>query len=476
MVSYNNDVRSVIRNVWCPVSEIKWHVDLGDLPHRRRLANRIRQRADLVSLYLWDQFSEDTKALFAAMETHGDLVENPLIDGLLSELNKVLKRDDLYDPDRFADICLPSNALQFVGQELSSDDQILFNRLLLEAAYADDIARSGPISGLAAEIIHFFWDVHSFDDQGNQVPKTLTDFLDECTIYHHTQHPELGLEIRRICHNMIAEGLLFSVGFNPEQRLPYSEKFLSYFFSRPMAAYGSYEFVAFGLSKIREHFTNSVVKLIITDGDKEYVGTGFLMHDGMLVTAAHCVPKGAAIRIAEWDPVKAPLLRIGVFGEYGSNPFVAHPGKVDIAILEFASDIFPNVPKFELWQESVLDDILVMGYPQLSGFQSGLIASKGEIISKEISTARNQPLIIFSASVKGGNSGGPLINRYGKVVGLVTNLAEGDRDVRKLGYGLATPAQSILDLRNLARGRAVNDKELLPLSFTQDNGVISISK
>jgi serine protease Do len=410
------------------------------------------------------------------METHGDLVENPLIDGLLSELNKVLKRDDLYDPDRFADICLPSNALQFVGQELSSDDQILFNRLLLEAAYADDIARSGPISGLAAEIIHFFWDVHSFDDQGNQVPKTLTDFLDECTIYHHTQHPELGLEIRRICHNMIAEGLLFSVGFNPEQRLPYSEKFLSYFFSRPMAAYGSYEFVAFGLSKIREHFTNSVVKLIITDGDKEYVGTGFLMHDGMLVTAAHCVPKGAAIRIAEWDPVKAPLLRIGVFGEYGSNPFVAHPGKVDIAILEFASDIFPNVPKFELWQESVLDDILVMGYPQLSGFQSGLIASKGEIISKEISTARNQPLIIFSASVKGGNSGGPLINRYGKVVGLVTNLAEGDRDVRKLGYGLATPAQSILDLRNLARGRAVNDKELLPLSFTQDNGVISISK
>lgn len=461
--------------MWCPVSEIKWHFDLGDLPHRWRLANRIQQHADPVSQYLWDQFSDDTKGLFESMAALWGLVENPLIQALISELNKVLKRSDLYDPDRFADIRLPSNAVQFVGKELCSDDQMLFNRLLLEAAYADDIARSGPIKGLAAEIMHFFWDVYSFDDQGNQVPKTLTDFLDECTCDHDKQYPDLGLEIRRFCHKLIAEGLLFSVGFNSDQRLPYSEKFLSYFFSRPMAAYGSYEFVAFGPSKIREYFSNSVVKLIITEGEKEHVGTGFLMHDGMLVTAAHCVEKGANIRIEGWDPAKAPLLRIAVFGEYVSKPFVAERGKVDVAILEFATDTFANVPKFQLWQESVLDDILVMGYPQLSGFQSGLIASKGEVISKELSTARNQPLIIFSASVKGGNSGGPLINRYGKVVGLVTNLGAGDRDVRKLGYGLATPAQSIRDLRNLAQGRLVKDKELLYLPFKcNEEGVISV--
>ena len=97
------------------------------------------------------------------------------------------------------------------------------------------------------------------------------------------------------------------------------------------------------------------------------------------------------------------------------------------------------------------------------------------MISKEMSTARNQPLIIFSASVKGGNSGGPLINRYGKVVGLVANLMEGDRDVRKLGYGLATPAQSILDLRNLARGRVVKEKQLLSLPFKWKDSGISIS-
>lgn len=246
---------------------------------------------------------------------------------------------------------------------------------------------------------------------------------------------------------------------------------------KAMAAYGSYEFVAFGFSKIREHFSKSVIKLVIEEGDKQHIGTGFLMDDATLVTAAHCVAKGAVIRIDGWDHVKAPLSRISIFGDYLSKPFVLEPGKEDVAILEFHSDPFPNAPKFQLWKESVLDDILVMGYPPLSGFQSGLIASKGEVISKEMSTARNQPLIIFSASVKGGNSGGPLINRLGKVVGLVTNLSTGDRDVRKLGYGLATPAQPILDLRNLALGRTVKDKYLFSLPFKCDaGGVIAVDK
>jgi hypothetical protein len=50
-------------------------------------------------------------------------------------------------------------------------------------------------------------------------------------------------------------------------------------------------------------------------------------------------------------------------------------------------------------------------------------------------------------------------------VGLVTNLAEGDRDVPKLGYGLDTPAQSKLDSRNRALSREVEDKEMLFLPF-----------
>ena len=218
----------------------------------------------------------------------GSIVENPLIAAIIFELNKILESADLYDLDRFANIRWRSEAAQFVGKELTLDAQIRFNRLLLEAAFADDIARSGMIEGLAAEIVHFFWNVYSIDEEGKPALKTLKDFLDECPAYHYEHNPDLGLEIRRLCHNLIAEGLLFSVGFNPEQELPYSEQFLSYFFSKGLAAYGSYEFVAFGFSKIREHFSPSVIKLIIEVGDKQHIGTGFLMDDATLITAAHC--------------------------------------------------------------------------------------------------------------------------------------------------------------------------------------------
>lgn len=240
-----------------------------------------------------------------------------------------------------------------------------------------------------------------------------------------------------------------------------------------MAVYGSYEFAAFGFTKTREHFLRSVIKLLITKDGKEYVGTAFLLNDDCIATAGHCLTAGVTLTIEGWDSVRSPLVKIVTLGEYGENPFVLKRSKVDVAVLQFESDPFPNSPKFKLWADSVLDNVLVMGYPSLSGFCSGLIASKGEIISKEISTARNQPLIIFSAGVKGGNSGGPVINRLGKVVGIVTDLLR-EKDIQKLGYGLATPAQSILDLVILTKVREVNDKQAFPINFDTEGPIITI--
>lgn len=145
------------------------------------------------------------------------------------------------------------------------------------------------IEGLAAEIVHFFWDAFSLEKNDDPKPKTLYDFLTACEHFHHEQYPDLGLELRRFCHNLIAEGLLFSVGFDPNQRFPYNEQFLSYSFSRELAVYGSYEFVAFGFPKIRDHFSNSVVKVKLSGGG---VGTGFLIDDRRIITAQHCVPLG----------------------------------------------------------------------------------------------------------------------------------------------------------------------------------------
>src|SRR5437016_4848506 len=125
--------------MWCPVREIRWDFSLNDLHNRMRFARRIQQRADPVSQYLWDQFSEGTKNLFDALNGPlGGSVENPLIQNILSELNKVLERSDLYESSRFAHVHWREEATPFVGKTLARDEQIQFNRLLLESAYPYD--------------------------------------------------------------------------------------------------------------------------------------------------------------------------------------------------------------------------------------------------------------------------------------------------------------------------------------------------
>jgi len=116
--------------------------------------------------------------------------------------------------------------------------------------------------GVGAELINFFLRENAKQSEnGKYVPRTLDDFLDHCPARHRQGHPDLGLEIRRFCHNLIAEALLYSVGFDPEGELPYSERFVSYYFDEKLAAYGSYDFVAFGFTEVRKHFESSVIRL-----------------------------------------------------------------------------------------------------------------------------------------------------------------------------------------------------------------------
>jgi S1-C subfamily serine protease len=48
-------------------------------------------------------------------------------------------------------------------------------------------------------------------------------------------------------------------------------------------------------------------------------------------------------------------------------------------------------------------------------------------------------LIQFDAAVNPGNSGGPLLNRAGQVVGIVTGLANPARQAFFVGIGFAVP-------------------------------------
>lgn len=307
--------------------------------------------------------------------------------------------------------------------------------------------------GIGAELMNFFLRENGTKlDDGKFVPRTLHDFLDNCPSRHRDRHENLGLIIRTFCHRLIAEGQLFSVGFDPKQDLPYSEQFFSYFFIEELAEYGAYDFVALSFSEIVRHFASSVVKLNVkpAESSQEFSGTGFLIEDNLMVTAAHCLPPKSNVGIDNWDSTKHPIKSIKTFAVTDpSKPVLTTRSLIDLAIIEFEKDPFPQSHKFQLWGAGVLDDCLVMGYPNIAGFDFYQIAGTGQIINEHYSYNRRQNMVFVDVRVKGGNSGGPVINRLGKVIGVITNAeSEGEEALTELGYALATPAQTLLDLKN----------------------------
>jgi serine protease Do len=70
-------------------------------------------------------------------------------------------------------------------------------------------------------------------------------------------------------------------------------------------------------------------------------------------------------------------------------------------------------------------------------------------VARGESYLQSEEFLLINAKVKGGNSGGPLINKKGYAVGILVNapLNSGDASqMDQLGYGIAVPGESFTPL------------------------------
>jgi len=176
---------------------------------------------------------------------------------------------------------------------------------------------------------------------------------------------------------------------------------------------------------VAELMEASTVYVLLDKGDSYSMGSAFIVADGYAVTNAHVVgsAKGVLLMNSLLRPVKASVVRKEYDDEIGGN---------DFALLRFSSSAkLPALP-FTL-RVHRMDRVSAWGFPVLvTQFDESLddilegkrtkappvVYTEGTVSA--VVERRGQKTIIHSAAIAGGNSGGPLVNARGEVVGINT--------------------------------------------------------
>lgn len=178
------------------------------------------------------------------------------------------------------------------------------------------------------------------------------------------------------------------------------------------------------------------------------VGSGFLIDpEGHILTNYHVVEGAARIRVSMVDA--AGKEKTYMASVSGGDP------ALDLAVLKINSrDRFPCLELQESPAPKVGDFALAVGYP--FGFRqtvtSGIISALNA--GMKVEGRKYEKLIQTDAAINQGNSGGPLLNLDGKVIGVNTAILSPSGVFA--GMGFAIPASEVKRaLPDLVAGRKV---------------------
>ena len=158
-------------------------------------------------------------------------------------------------------------------------------------------------------------------------------------------------------------------------------------------------------------------------------GTAFVVNpDGALITCAHVVD--GAFRVDAHLGGKTYPARI-----------VARDDKNDLALLQIQAKDLPHLPFRDSDEVELGQEVRAAGFPLSDVLDESLKLSSGTVSG--IVTQGNFTRLQIDARVNPGNSGGPLLDLHGRVVGIASELLLG-QSIDSIGF--AVPANKALAL------------------------------
>jgi S1-C subfamily serine protease len=177
---------------------------------------------------------------------------------------------------------------------------------------------------------------------------------------------------------------------------------------------------------IETHGTNASGK------EEHSVGSGVVINDrGDILTSLHVVANATDIQVTFAD------------GTQSSATITVQQPEHDIAVLS-AQQIPAQLVPATIGNPRAMrvgDQVFAVGNPLglYSSMSAGVISGMNRSFQPSNGTQQLEGMIQIDTAVNPGNSGGPLLNRNGEVIGIVTGLANPTGQDAFAGIGFAVP-------------------------------------
>ncbi len=176
--------------------------------------------------------------------------------------------------------------------------------------------------------------------------------------------------------------------------------------------------------------SSGVVRIDATncDGSSD-VGSGFLLGDGLVATAAHVVSQ-------------ASLITLSTNNGRSVGDVIGIDNSTDVALVEARTHLDGHIFSFASQRPPVGTPVAAIGFPEglPITFTAGSVSALDRTITLDDGTERTG-MIQTDTPVNPGNSGGPLLTTDGRVVGIVDALLQ-----NAAGIGYAVDAQTAAPL------------------------------
>lgn len=182
---------------------------------------------------------------------------------------------------------------------------------------------------------------------------------------------------------------------------------------------------------VRRGLPSTVAIVVLVPPRTMSSGTGVAVAPDQVVTNAHVVAGAARVRIGVpgggvWEATVRGLDR-----------------RRDLALLDVPGATLVPATLGDSSALQVLEEVVALGYPFLDRFEDSAPTATRGVISKLFARIDGQDYIQMDTSLNPGNSGGPLFNRRGEVVGINVARLEGDAGRPAAGIAFAIPINEV---------------------------------